>query len=63
MQIKFRGGNMGIAPRPVLVDLTSDIPDPIRGADMFKSAIDKHKLNEQIKKTFKESTQNIKLKN
>lgn len=41
---------MGIAPRPVLVDLTSDIPDPIRGADMFKSALDKQKLQEQLKK-------------
>jgi hypothetical protein len=50
MQIKFRGGNMGIAPRQVLVDLTSDIPEPIRGADMFKSALDKQKLQEQLKK-------------
>jgi hypothetical protein len=50
MLIKFRGGNMGIAPRPILVDLTSDIPDSSKASKLFKSAIEKQKLQDQIAK-------------
>jgi|688.fasta_scaffold1551870_2 hypothetical protein len=50
MLIKFRGGNMGIAPRPVLVDLSSDIPESIKSSKLFKTAVEKQKLQDQIKK-------------
>jgi len=48
MLIKFRGGNMGMAPRPVLVDLSSDIPDSIKSSKLFKTAVNKQKLQDQL---------------
>jgi len=50
MLIKFRGGNMGMASRPVLVDLSSDIPESVKSSKLFKTAVDKQKLQDQIKK-------------
>jgi hypothetical protein len=50
MIIKFRGGNMGIAPRPVLVDLSSDIPEYSKASRLFKSALEQQKLKDQINK-------------
>lgn len=47
---------MGMAPRPGLVDLSSDIPAPSRNAQLFKKALEKGKLAESVLKNPSKNT-------